>query len=55
MCNHLCKYLIEKKILNSKQFGFQDCYSANHAMMQLADQIVESCENIEKTLGTFIT
>ena len=55
MCNCLSKYLIEKKIIYSKQFGFQGSHSTNHAMMQFVDQILESCENIEQILGTFIT
>lgn len=36
------KYLIENNILYSKQFGFQDGYSTEHALVLLGKQIIES-------------
>ena len=52
--NRLYKYLIENNILYSKQFGFQNGHSTDHAVVQLADQIIESFENNKYTLGVFI-
>ena len=48
------KYLIENDILYSKQFGFQNGHSTDHAVVQLVDQIIESFENNKYTLGVFI-
>ena len=48
------KYLIENDILYSKQFGFQNSRSTDHALVQLVDQIIESFENNKYTLGVFI-
>ena len=48
------KYLIENDILYSKQFGFQNGHSTDHALVQLVDQIIESFENNKYTLGVFI-
>ena len=45
MHNCLYNYLVNKKILYSKQFGFQKGHSTEHAIAQLADQIHESFEN----------
>ena len=50
----LYKYLIENNILYSKQFGFQNGHSTDHAVVQLVDQIIESFENNIYTLGVFI-
>ena len=47
--------MIENDILYSKQFGFQDGHSADHALVQLGKQIIESCENIKQTFRAFIT
>ena len=44
-----CKYLIENIILYSKQFGFQDGHSTEHALVLLGKQIIESMLN--KRLG----
>ena len=44
MYNRLYKYLIENNILYSKQFGFQNGHSTDHAVVQLVDQIIESIE-----------
>ena len=54
MYNRLYKYLIENNILYSKQFGFQNGHSTDHAVVQLVDQIIESFENNQYTLGVFI-
>ena len=40
-----CKYLIENNILYSKQFGFQDGHSTEHALVLLGKQIIESMLN----------
>ena len=54
MYNHLYSYLVNDKILYSKQFDFQKGHSTEHAIGQLADQIHESLENDNYTLGFFI-
>ena len=54
MNNRLYKYLIENNTLYSKQFGFQNGHSTDHAVVQLVDQIIESFENNKYTLGVFI-
>ena len=54
MHNRLYSYLVNKKILYSKQFGFQKGHSTEHAIAQLADQIHKSFENDNYTLGVFI-
>ena len=54
MCNRLYKYLIQSNILYSKQLGFQNGHSTDHAVVQLVDQIIESFENNKYTLGVFI-
>ena len=54
MYNHLYKYLIAKKILYRKQFGFQRGHSTEHAIVKLANQIYESFERNKYTLGVFI-
>ena len=54
MHNRLYSYLVNEKILYSKQFGFQKGHSTEHAIAQLADQIHESFENDSYTLGVFI-
>ena len=54
MYNRLYNYLIENNILYSKQFGFQNGHSTDHAVVQLVDQIIESFENNKYTLGVFI-
>ena len=54
MHNRLYKYLIENNTLYSKQFGFQNGHSTDHAVVQLVDQITESFENNKYTLGVFI-
>ena len=54
MHNHLYSYLVNKKILYLKQFGFQKGHSTEHAITQLADRIHESFENDNYTLELFI-
>ena len=54
MYNRLYKYLIKNNILYSKQFGFQNAHSLDHAVIQLVDQVIESFENKKYTLGVFI-
>ena len=54
MYNWLYKYLYEEKLLYSKQFGFQKGHSTDHAIVHLVDQIYESFENDNSTLGVFI-
>ena len=52
--NRLYKYLCEEKLFYSKQFGFQKGHSTDHAIVHLVNQICESFENDNYTLGVFI-
>ena len=52
MYNRLYKYFIENNTLSSKQFGFQNGHSTDHAVV--VDQIIESFENKKYILGVFI-
>ena len=52
--NHFHKYVLENTVLYPKQFGFEVGYSADHAIIQLDDQIFEAFENNLYTLGVFI-
>ena len=54
MYNRLYKHLSNLKMLYPKQFGFQKGHSTDHALLQLADQIYESFERNEYTIGVFI-
>ena len=54
MHNRLYKYLCEENFLYSKQFGFQKGHSTDHAIFHFVDQIYESFENDNYTLGVFI-
>ena len=54
MYNRLYKYLIENDILQSKQLGFQNDHSTDHAVVQIVDKIIKSFENNKYTLGVFI-
>ena len=54
MYNRLYKHLSNLKILYPKQFGFQKDHSTDHALLQLVDQIYESFEHKEYTMGVFI-
>ena len=54
MCNRLYKYLTDNSIRYKKQFGFQEGHSTEHAIVQLVDQIRNSFENKQYTLGVFV-
>ena len=54
MYNRLYKYLTDQKILNPQQFGFRKVHSIEHAIAQLVDQIYESFENDNYTVGIFV-
>ena len=54
MYNRLYQYLIENKILYSKQFGFQTGYLTDYAIVHLVDQIPESFEYNKYTRSAFI-
>ena len=54
MYNRLYKHLSNSKIIYPKQFGFQKGHSTGHALLQLVDQIYESFERNEYTVGVLI-
>ena len=54
MFNCLYKHLLNNNILYKKQFGFQENHSADHAIIQLVDQISNSLEKSQFTLGVFM-
>ena len=54
MYNRLYKYLIENNLFYCKQFGFQKGHSPEHAILQLVEQIDQSSEKNEFTLGVFV-
>ena len=54
MYNRLYKYLTENNSLYCKQFGFQKGHSPEHAILQLVEQINQSFEKNEFTLGVFV-
>ena len=54
MYNCLYKYLTDNSILYKKQFGFQEGDSTEHAIVQLVDQIRNSFESKQCTLGVFV-
>ena len=54
MYNRLYKYMTENNLLYPKQFGFRNGHSTDHAIAQLVDQIHESFEKDQYTLGVFI-
>ena len=54
MYNRLYKYLTDQKILHPQQFGFRKGHSTEHAIAQLVDQIYESFENDNYTVGIFV-
>ena len=41
-------------MLSKKQFGFQEGHSTEHAIAQLVDQIRNSFESKQYTLGVFV-
>ena len=54
MYNRPCKYLTENNLLYSKQFGFQKGNWPKYAILQVAEQINQSFEKNEFTLGVFV-
>ena len=54
MYNRLYKYLTDNSMLYKKQFGFQEGHSTEHAIVQLVDQIRNSFESKQYTLGVFV-
>ena len=54
MYKRLYKYLTTEKSLYPKQFGFQRDHSTEHAIVKVANQIYESFERNQYTLGLFI-
>ena len=52
--NRLYKYLTTEKILYPKQFGFQRGHSTEHAIVKIVNQMYESFERNQYTLGVFI-
>ena len=54
MYNPLYKYLTDNSVLYKKQFGFQEGHSTEHAIVQLVDQIRNSFESKQYTLGVFV-
>ena len=54
MYNCLCKYLTDQKTLHPQQFGFRKVHSIEQAIAQLVDQIYESFENGNYTIGIFV-
>ena len=54
MYNRLCKYLTESNLLCCKQFRFQKGHSPEHAILQVVEEINQSFEKNEFTLGVFI-
>ena len=54
MYNRLCKYLTDNSILYIKQFGFQEGYFTEHAIVQLVDEIRNSFESKQQILSVFV-
>ena len=54
MYNRLYKYLTKSNLLYFKQVGFQKGYSPEHAILQVVEQINQSFEKSEFTLGVFV-
>ena len=54
MYNRLYKFITDKNILYDKQFGFRNSHSTEHAILQLVDQIFNSFDDGNYTLGVFI-
>ena len=53
MYNRLYKYLTTENNLYPRQLGFQRSHSTEHAIAKLANQIYESLERNQYTLGVF--
>ena len=54
MYNRLYAYLASNNILFNKQFGFRAGHSAEHALLELIDQISDSFKDLSYFLGVFI-
>ena len=54
MYNRLYYFLLSNNILYNKQFGFQKQHSTEHAILQLTNQILQSFDQDEFTIGIFI-
>ena len=54
MYNRLYKYLTDISMLYKNQFGFQEGHSTKHVIVQLVDQIRNSYESKQYTLGVFV-
>ena len=54
MYNRLFKYFSENRILYEKQFGFQTSHSTEHAILLLVNQLYQSFDESNFTLGLFI-
>ena len=54
MYNCLRKYLTDQKTLHPQQFGFRKVHSIEQAIAQLVDQIYETFENGNYTIGIFV-
>ena len=54
MYNRLFKYFSENRILYEKQFGFQTSHSTEHAILLLVNQLYQSFDESNFTLGIFI-
>ena len=53
MYNCLYKYLKETNILYKKQFGVRQKHSTEHAILQLINQVDNSFERNQFTLGDY--
>ena len=54
MYNRLQKHLSENNLLFERQFGFQSSKSTEHAILELSDEILNSFEKNNFTVGVFI-
>ena len=54
MYNRLYKFLVKNNILYQKQFGFQNVVSAEHAILQLVNQITEAFSQRKYNLEIFL-
>ena len=54
MHNRLYSYLVNEKILYSKQFGFQKGHSTEHAIAQLADEFMNHLKTTITRLGCLL-
>ena len=54
MYNKIYKYIMEPKLLYNKQFGFQTDNSAEHAILNLVDDISNAFDKVGFTLGILI-